>query len=444
MLAKRMFSFALILLLLPWSSTVAQEKKDRNTLVRDDRSRVLQDGFWIYNDVDKGLAQAQATDKPLLVIFRCIPCEACAQLDEAVVENNPAVRKWLSRFVCVRVVHTNGMDLSRFQFDYDQSWCAFFMNADGTIYGRYGTRSHQTESDNDVTLDGFLATMKEVLALHDRFPEVRGALQAKTGPQAAVAVPEEFPKLKDRYTSELAYEAEVARSCIHCHQVGEAWLEWHRDSDQPLASSTLFPYPHPKILGLIMDPKSAVTVQEVVDDSWADQAGFQAGDQIRKLDGQPIISMADMQWVLHHADNQDKLAASVERSGQKLDLTLNLPEGWRETGDVSWRVTSWAKSRMVLGGLRLESLPADEAKRIDDPGVSLRVRVVGQFNEHAAGKRAGFKKDDVIVAIDGLTEPMSESQLFAHLLRTKESGDKVDVVVLRDGNRRNLKLPIQD
>lgn len=49
------------------------------------------------------------------------------QLDEQVVEKNPAVRKHLSNFVCVRVVYTNGLDLSRFQFDYDQSWAAFFL-----------------------------------------------------------------------------------------------------------------------------------------------------------------------------------------------------------------------------------------------------------------------------------------------------------------------------
>lgn len=43
--------------------------------------------------------------------------------------------------MCVRLLQMNGVDLKRFQFDYDQTWCAFFMNADGTIYGRYGTRA---------------------------------------------------------------------------------------------------------------------------------------------------------------------------------------------------------------------------------------------------------------------------------------------------------------
>jgi len=30
-------------------------------------------GAWIYNDVKAGFAEAQATGKPLLVVFRCVP-----------------------------------------------------------------------------------------------------------------------------------------------------------------------------------------------------------------------------------------------------------------------------------------------------------------------------------------------------------------------------------
>ena len=118
-------------------------------------SNVLEDGFWIYNDLPKARAEAERTGKPLLVIFRCIPCEACAQLDREIMERDPLVQRLMTQYVCLRIVHANGMDLSLFQFDYDQSFAAFVMNADNTIYGRYGTRSHQTESADDVSLKGF-------------------------------------------------------------------------------------------------------------------------------------------------------------------------------------------------------------------------------------------------------------------------------------------------
>ncbi len=440
----RVSTLAVLIAMTLFSAQVFAQKKDRNTMVRDDRARVLDDGFWIYNDIDKGLAQAKSTGKPLLVVFRCIPCEACAQLDEEVVENNPSVRKWLSKFVCVRSVYANGMDLSRFQFDYDQSWAAFFMNGDGTIYGRYGTRSHRSESADDVTLEGFLSTMNEVLALHERFDEVKSNLVAKLGEPSPVARPEEFPSLKEKYTANLNYEGEVARSCIHCHQVGDAFHEWYRGGDNPTPAKQLFPYPHPKILGLVMDPKSAIRIAKVESDSWGAVAGFRAGDLVREFGGQPIVSMADMQWVLHNANDSAEIAAVVERDGNKHSLILKLPSGWRETGDISWRATSWPLRRMVTGGLGLRSLTTEEAKALGQPtGVNLSVKTVGQFNDHAAGKRAGFKADDIITKIDGKAEPMTESQVFAHLLRTKKPGDSIEVEVLRDGKLRKMQLPIQ-
>ncbi len=79
---------------------------------------------------------------------------------------------------------------------------------------------------------------------------------AKTGPAAPVDRPEQFPKLKEKYGSTLDYEGKVVASCIHCHQVGESVFEWHRRQGKPYAPEAIFPYPNPKILGIIMDPKS--------------------------------------------------------------------------------------------------------------------------------------------------------------------------------------------
>ena len=49
---------------------MAQEKKDRDTLVRDDLSEMRDSDLWIYNDVDKGFELARKTSKPLLIVFR--------------------------------------------------------------------------------------------------------------------------------------------------------------------------------------------------------------------------------------------------------------------------------------------------------------------------------------------------------------------------------------
>lgn len=71
-----MFRNLLLTLLLAaaWNLSVpalmAQEKKDRDTLVRDDLSEMRDSDLWIYNDVDKGFELARKTSKPLLIVFR--------------------------------------------------------------------------------------------------------------------------------------------------------------------------------------------------------------------------------------------------------------------------------------------------------------------------------------------------------------------------------------
>jgi hypothetical protein len=419
--------------------------QDRETKVRNDRKNVEEAGRWIYNDLPKGIAEAKKTGKPLLVIFRCIPCEACAQLDSQVVAKDSAVQKLLDEFVRVRIVHANGMDLSLFQFDYDQSMAAFFLNADQTIYGRFGTRSDQTESDADVSVEGFGAALEGALALHKGYPANKALLAAKRGPEVPVKVPEEFPNLKGKYGAKLNYEGKVVQSCIHCHQVGESIRLVNRKPGKPMSEEVLYPYPHPKILGLILDPKEKARVSDVLDCSSADKDGFQAGDDILSLAGQPLLSIGDIQWVLHHAGKQDKLTAEVLRDGKTITLPVTLAAGWRARGDISWRATSWDLRRMATGGLFLVPLTADERKsaKLEENVLALRIKHAGEYNAHAAAKNAGFRKGDILVELDGSSAPLTESELMVAMMNGKRPGDKVPAVVLREGKRIELKLPIQ-
>lgn len=419
--------------------------QDRETKVRNDRKEVEGDGYWIYNNLKAGVGEARQSGKPLLVVFRCIPCEACAQLDAEVVERDPQIRELLDKFVCVRVVHANGLDLSRFQYDYDQSWAAFVLNADGAIYGRYGTRSHQTESENDVSLAGFSKALEKALDLHRDYAKVKSALAAKTGPPSPYKAPEEMPTLKGKYTSQLDYEGKVVGSCIHCHQVGEALRAVYRAQKKPIPEPVLFPYPHPKTLGLILDPQECVKVKEVIAGSAAERDGFLPGDKLLSLQGQPLISMADIQWVLHNSPPSGQLQATVLRGDKEVPLAITLEDGWRRRGDISWRATSWELRRMATGGILFEDLSAEKRKAagLADDQLALFAKHVGEYGEHAAAKNAGFRKGDVLASIDGRKERMTESDLIAWLINEKKPGEKIPARVLRDGRSVTLQLPIQ-
>src|SRR6476659_2381752 len=86
------------------AACAAAEAQTREEKVLADRKKVEAEGFWIYGDWAKGLAEAKKSNKPLLVVLRCIPCEECVKLDDDLVNQDPVIRPLLDKFVCVRIV----------------------------------------------------------------------------------------------------------------------------------------------------------------------------------------------------------------------------------------------------------------------------------------------------------------------------------------------------
>jgi S1-C subfamily serine protease len=68
---------------------------------------------------------------------------------------------------------------------------------------------------------------------------------------------------------------------------------------------------------------------------------------------------------------------------------------------------------------------------------------MGQFNKHATAKKAGFLKDDVLVAVNGFAARATEGEMIGRLLQTTKIGETVDVTVLRGKERVMLKMPMQ-
>ena len=60
----------------------------------------------------------------------------------------------MEQFICVRLVRTENLDLSVFQFDPDLTFAVFFLNADNTVYGRYGSRSDRLDAKREMSLNG--------------------------------------------------------------------------------------------------------------------------------------------------------------------------------------------------------------------------------------------------------------------------------------------------
>jgi len=421
----------------------AETVKDREGAVRNDKAAMEKDARWIYNDFRAGFAKAKATGKPLLVVLRCVPCLSCAGIDAQVLQE-PELAPLLDRFVCVRLINANAIDLSLFQFDYDLSFSTIFFNGDGTVYGRYGSWTHQRDP-MDKTTAGYKAALQGALAIHAGYPANKAALVGKQGGPTPFKTPVEIPTLADRYKLELDWQGKVVQSCVHCHQIGDAFRASYRDKGKPVPPEWIFPFPQPETIGVTLATDRAARVESVVGDSIAGRSGLRTGDEFISLAGQPMVSPADVSWVLHRAPQGGSLPAVVSRAGSPVTLNITLPTGWREKTDISKRVGTWSMRGMALGGLVLEELTdAERAQRgIAKDRVALRAKGVGQFGKHAAAKNAGFQKDDVIAEIDGSFARVTEGELIGRLLKDWKPGERVKTTVLRGDRRIELSLPIQ-
>ncbi len=429
-------------MLLGWAGFQTREEK-----VRNDKAKIEAGGYWIYNDFAKAQSEAKKTGKPLIAVMRCIPCVECVKLDDDLIDADARVKPLLDQFVRVRIISTNGLDLSVFQFDTDQSFAAFLLNADGTIYGRFGTRSHRTVWENDVSVDGLVNALQRTLAIHKQHPKYKTAFAAKRGPVPEFIHPELLPSLKDKYKSTIDYEGKVVQSCIHCHQVGDAVRELSFSRKEKLPEKLLFPYPHPKSIGLILDPNEIAMVRKAEPGSAAARAGFKTGDEISVLEGQPLLSIADVQWVLNGASADGaNLKATVVRGDKIVDLTLKLDKGWRQRDDISWRASTWGLRRKALGGMLLEQLPVKDRTEQNLPSNStaLMVKHVGEFAPHNVAHRAGIRKGDIVLGFDSRTDLLRETDVIAYSLREKQPGDRVEVSILRNGSRQTVSFVIPE
>jgi serine protease Do len=432
-----------LLLIVATFCVYGETVKDREGAVRQDRAVMENDARWIYNDYKSGFTRAHILGKPLLVVLRCVPCLACAGMDASVL-TEPELQPLLDEFVCVRLINANALDLSLFQFDYDLSLSALMFNEDGTVYGRYGSWTHQ-KSPQEKTTAGFKKALEGALALHRRYPANKSELRGKQGRALPFKDPLEAPELAGKYNRDLDWSGKVVQSCVHCHQIGDAVRSYYRAETKTIPSQWIYPMPAPETIGMTLASEESARVETVAAGSIAEKAGIKVGDQITRLEGQPIISIADVSWILNSAADAGTLNGVLLRDGKEQQMKLELAEGWRTKSDISRRVGTWPLRAMATGGLLLGELtPEQRAQRkLGRDSLALVVKHAGEYGIHAAAKKAGFQKEDVLVEVDGLRGRMTESQLIGYLLQNHAPGEKVAAAVLRGDQRLELSLPIQ-
>ncbi len=320
--------------LLVWSPAFAEDAAPVLREKLQDEHAVGADG-WIYNDIARGFAEAKRTGKPLFVTFRCVPCKDCEGFDAEVAKGSELIQQIAAEsFVPVRQVEMKGVDLSEFQFDHDLNWAAMFLNADGTVYARYGTQS-AAGADAYNSIQGLANTMRRVLALHEHYPVNEAELEGKRGADKPYQTALEMPGLRNKDK----LKGETARNnCIHCHMIHDA-ENLAAYENGTFNDDLLWRYPLPENIGVAINPQSGVRIMKVLAGSVAEKAGLKAGEDVTHVNGQAITSIADIQWVLHGLKNAgDRVTVRTDKTGEH---QLQLAQGWKKN-DISWRGSLWS------------------------------------------------------------------------------------------------------
>jgi serine protease Do len=324
-------------------------------------------------------------------------------------------------FIRVRLVRIQGVDLNLFDFDFDLTWVAFFMNANEKVYGRYGGRD-ASSAESRLSLAGLNYAMKLALKTHQREAEVK----PEPRPSKPLLV-DDYPAAKRR----------IHNDCIHCHQVWEfrrdeskAKGEWSKDK--------VWIYPLPENVGITLEVDRTDRVKSVKPGSAAEKAGIKAGDALRSLNGMPAVTFLDAQFALNGAPAKGQIPFGWERDGKPMAGMLELAEGWRKT-NITWRPSMLD----ILPSLSLygDDLTVTEKQALGLPEKRLAFRQ--DKTVHRDAEAAGVEPSDVIVGIDNLSLEMTMLEFLGYVRKNYLVGDKITLNVLRNGKKVDLPITLK-
>lgn len=355
----------------------------------------------------------------------------------------------LEKFVTVRCVQMGGVDLDLFQFDPMLSWAVFFLHGDKTIYGRYGTahedaKRSKKDSNAANTLAGLKASMQAALEVHAAYVEDAAAMKPRLAGKVGAPWPwrhaEKTPAAR-KYKRLKRIEGRDTKGCVHCHEVQRLMIDSYFMTKRPVPDRMLWMYPFPRWLGMVLQTDRRARIVHVAEDSPVSEAGIEVGDDIETMQGQPILSPADVTWVLHQTpDEGGRIAVQVRRDGKVHDLVLTLDAGWRRLRDFAWRYRIAGYAMWLWAGATL----LDHAD-----GVRIASHAPWWFKKDNKSARKALQKRDVILAVDGkatsdevLGLPWSRSTYLAYLMRAKEPGSTVRLRVRRGGKEQDVSFRV--
>ena len=203
-----------------------------------------------------------------------------------------------------------------------------------------------------------------------------------------------------------------------------------------------------------LDNEKGVLINEVVDDSPADEAGLQDGDVIIKFNGQELKNHKALTKAVSSSAPGEKVNVVVLRDGK--EKTLKVEMGQREDkmmaffsddGDVHFPHDS--ENVFVWQGDDLQGDRGFMGVEVDDISEQMgdyfdvedgEGALITSVTEDSAAEKAGLKAGDVIVRI-GDDEVESAGDVHAALAGT-EPEQKLDIQVIRKGKKKSMDITL--
>jgi len=327
----------------------------------------------------------------------------------------------LDRYVCVRIVRMDDVDIGLFDRDWNNAIYFFVLNANERIYMRYGGRESQSP-DTYNSLDSLRVALEHGLSLHQQYLQGRLPRQERPKP----LFPREMPLLVARTFAQ--------RQCVECHLIGD-FQNIQRERDGALNKLThLYRSPDIKTIGVFLDVPKGLVVKETTGAAAA--AGMKPGDQISSWNGVPVWTFGDVQYRYDQVDRQAKtLKIGIDRNGQPVDLTIQLPPRWWWT-DLRFRQSS------VEPRTDFEDRPmtAEEKGRLGlkPDGLGSQVTYIASMTKVRGTHE--LQVGDVIAAVNGVESDAMANTGNLYLKLYMKAGESATLDVIRNGKR--ITMPI--
>ncbi len=190
------------------------------------------------------------------------------------------------------------------------------------------------------------------------------------------------------------------------------------------------------------DLSQGITVGEVMPGGVAADAGLQAGDVIISIDGEAVTSAEQLDRVVQQHAHGDEAGFVVLRNGERQEMNITFRQLSR--GNQGQESTAGNQRMRSHGWLGVTLQREEDQEGQPEPGQQQTQlgAVVASVYPASPAARAGMHPGDRIMNVNG-EDVTSVDHLLETLAQTK-AGDRIELVVICDGDERNYGATLED